>query len=227
MEKIRLIKKLTASFDVDSEKCFTPLCPNELPVKDGHLIVDELNAQAKFARLRIGSKDAHNKHSLWVTQLPDRIATPITKECIGDNDANNVDVYWPVHGVPGTKGFELLDGLPKPTEYDYFVWKGIELNMHPYGACYHDLHNKLSTGVIEFLKCNEIINVITGGLATDYCHGLTCEQLLDAGFNVIFNKAASKGISLEGLLAMIKKLKSKGAIIIESANDLETFKTGE
>ena len=218
---IKVDKSITASFDVDAEKCFTPICPNELPVIGGDLIGDELNAQAKFARIRIGSKDAHSPMAVWGTQMKERIATPLSKDRLAEiADSSNVDVYWPIHGVPGTKGFELLDGLPKPIEYDYFVWKGVETNLHPYGACYHDLKNKLSTGVIEFLKDKEIKVVIVGGLATDYCLGLTAEQLLDAGFNVIFNKAAARGIFVEGSETMIKKLKDKGAIIIENANEL-------
>jgi nicotinamidase/pyrazinamidase len=52
----------------------------------------------------------------------------------------------------GTEGFELLDGLPKPQQYDYFVWKGIESDLHPFGACYHDVSELRTTGVIEVLK---------------------------------------------------------------------------
>ncbi len=33
----------TAAFDVDAQKGFTPLCPDELPVVGGHLIGAELN----------------------------------------------------------------------------------------------------------------------------------------------------------------------------------------
>ena len=38
---------MIASIDVDPQKTFTELCPNELPVKDGHLIADALNRQAQ------------------------------------------------------------------------------------------------------------------------------------------------------------------------------------
>ena len=37
-----------ASFDVDAQKGFTPLCPNDLPVDGGHEIVDSLNEQAEI-----------------------------------------------------------------------------------------------------------------------------------------------------------------------------------
>lgn len=218
---MKWIKKNIASFDVDAEKCFTPLCPKELPVTDGHLIVDELNAQAKYARLRIGSKDAHSPKALWVTNNPVEIATPV------EIKSPDIDLKWTLHGVPGTLGFQLLDGLPDPIDYDYFVWKGVELNLHPYGACFHDLGNKRSTGVIEYLRDQEIECVIVGGLAEDYCAGTTGLQLLDAGFDVIFNRGACKAISPAGGNAMIKRLKDHGATIINCAAEMETlYETG-
>lgn len=215
---IQIYKNLTASFDIDAEKCFTPLCPEELPVPNGHLIVDELNAMAQFARLRVGSKDAHNSKAAWVTTDPTEVATPILWRAPQDK---NFDLYWPLHGVPGTYGFELLDGLPKPEDYDYFVWKGIEGNLHPYGACFHTLDNKLSTGAIEYLKVNCITTVLIGGLAADFCVGNTALQLLDAGFRVILNSAATKGISEEGVVAMFQRIIDNGGIIIDSLGELK------
>ncbi len=44
---------MIVSIDVDAQKTFTPLCPKELPVNEGHLIVEELNAQAALADLRV------------------------------------------------------------------------------------------------------------------------------------------------------------------------------
>jgi len=219
MEKIKVIKNVTAAFDVDAMKCFTPLCPAELPVPDGQNIVDELNAQAKFARVRVGSKDAHSPDAEWVTHNPKEIATPIRP--INAGTIMNMDLYWPVHAVPGTMGFELLDGLPRPIDYDYFVWKGMEPDFHPYGACFHDLQDKFSTGVIEYLRGQGIVCVLAGGLAADYCLGITALQLLKAKFKVIFNKTATRGITPAGTEAMIKKLEAMGAVTINNCQDLE------
>ena len=38
LEKITVVYNRTASHNVDPQKGFTPLCPDELPVPDGHLI---------------------------------------------------------------------------------------------------------------------------------------------------------------------------------------------
>ena len=39
-------KKHIASFDIDAQNTFTPVCPDELPVAEGDTIAPELNAQA-------------------------------------------------------------------------------------------------------------------------------------------------------------------------------------
>ena len=44
-----------ASFDVDAQKGFTPLCPDELPVPGGDTIAPALNQLAARASLRLGS----------------------------------------------------------------------------------------------------------------------------------------------------------------------------
>lgn len=214
MKSILIPKKsLVASFDVHAQKTFTPLCPNELPIVEGDHIVTELNAQAKKAQFRIGSKEAHNPGAIWVADEKNPVLSPISGE--------NVDVRWPLHSVPGTRGFELIDGLPKITEYDYFIWEGIELDMHPYGACYHDIAERLSTGVIEFLRQNHITTIIVGGLATDYCVKTTVLQLLRANFEVIVNLAACRGLTPQTTRAALQSMQKAGAILTPSSAALK------
>jgi nicotinamidase/pyrazinamidase len=212
--KLGTLKRKVASFDVDAQKGFTSVCPNELPVKDGEKIVDELNAQAKLAELRVGSKDCHPSNALWLTDKDHPIFSPVK------NGGPNVDLHWPAHCLVGTKGNELIDGLPKVSEYDFMVSKGIEPDLHPYGACYHDLGNKISTGVIEFLKDNEVTDVVVGGLAIDYCLGTTAIQLALAGFKVYVNLAASRGITEESSKKKIEEMKTYGINIFLNAQDI-------
>lgn len=205
-------KAHTASFDVDAQQTFTPLCPDELPVSEGDEIVEELNRQAEFTAVRVGSKDAHSPKAIWVADEKNPVLSPIT----GDN----VDVRWPIHAVPGSPGFELLPGLPHPKHYNYFVWKGVELDMHPYGACYHDHAERLSTGVIEYLLKKEIETVIVGGLALDYCVKTTVLQLVKAKFKVILNLAATRGIADDTIEQAIHEMQTVNVTIIDSAADL-------
>ena len=210
---VSIVKDHTASFDIDAQKTFTPLCAKELPVPNGHTISEELNRQAKFVKFRLGSKDAHPSSAIWIAETEADVMTKI--------EGDNVDVRWPVHAVPGTKGFELLDTLPHPTDYDYFVWKGIEPDMHPYGACYHDHMERLSTGAIEFLKLNRVDMVIVGGLAFDYCVKKTALQLLKAGFKVIINLAATRSLTNKTEMIAYEELILHGAKFIESTDELE------
>lgn len=208
-------RQKVASFDVDAQRTFTPLCPDELPVEGGDQIASELNRQARFAGWRLGSKDAHSPQAAWVTDAPEMIAQPGT-------GARNAPEFWPVHAVPGTEGFELLPDLPHPADYDFFVWKGVELDMHPYGACYHDIAERMSTGAIEWLKAREISHVLIGGLATDYCVQATAHQLRRAGFKVIINLAACRGIAEPTIARAMDSMKQAGIAFINSCDDLET-----
>jgi nicotinamidase/pyrazinamidase len=205
-------KDHVASLDVDAQYGFTSVCPHELPIPEGESIVTELNRQAEFARYRLGSKDAHSPHAIWVTTPEIPPLTPLKRA--------HVDLHWPLHCVPGTKGFELISGLPHPSEYDFFVWKGVEPDMHPYGACYHDLAEKMSTGLIEFLYAKQVRTVLVGGLATDYCVKTTVQQLLSAGFQTIVNIAACRGLTPTTTEAAIQAIQAQGAIIIRSSDDL-------
>lgn len=207
-------RRHVASFDVDVQKTFTPLCPNELPVPEGHLIATELNAQARHAAVRVGSKDAHPANALWVADAEHPTLTPI--------EGDNMDVRWPVHAVPGTRGFELIDGLPHVTAYDYFVWKGVEPDMHPYNACYHDYARRLSTGLIEFLRGREVSTVLVGGLATDYCVKGNVLELRRAGFRVVVNRAAVRGVAEKTTRAALEKMREAGAEFIACASELAT-----
>ena len=207
-------KKYIASFDIDAQNTFTPVCPEELPVSGGDEIAGELNAQAKFARLRVGSRDAHTLSALW---LSDEKHAPLT---VIEGNYPDLDIRWPAHAIIGTKGFDFIAGLD-PAAYDFQVFKGIEIDKHPYGACYHDLANTLSTGVIEFLKLHGITTVICGGLATDYCVKNTVLQLKAAGFDVILNKAACRGIAPETVATALEEMTLAGVKFIESASELE------
>jgi len=202
-----------ASFDVDAQRTFTPLCPDELPVEGGDDIGPELNRQAECARWRLGSKDSHSPEAVWVTDDPDQVGKPGV-------EGDNVEEHWPVHAVPGTEGFELVPGLPRPAEYDFFIWKGVELDMHPYGACYHDMAEKMSTGVVEWLRERSVSHLLVGGLATDFCVKATALQLQASGFQVLLNLAACRGIASDSTREALAEMRAAG---IETFDDVESL----
>lgn len=207
------MRETTASFDVDPQNGFTPNCPYELPVPGGDSIVEELNAQAKYAKFRVASKDSHSRRALWVADSKKPQFSAITGH-------KNLDFYWNLHCEVGTFGHEFIRGLPGVLDYDFVVHKGIENDIHPYGACYHDLAETRTTGVIEFLKYNGVKTVIVGGLATEYCVKTTVVQLVKAGFEVILNIAACRGLSESGIKAAVEEMKAAGVRIVNSHNEI-------
>lgn len=204
---------LIASFDVDPQKGFTRLCPEELPVPEGHLIVPFLNEMARRAQLRVASKDAHPANALWVVESHEQMGRPLALP--------NADRTWVRHCVPGTLGCEFLDGLPAPLEYHYVVYKGVEPDAHPYGACYHDLAEKRSTGVIEFLRQRRVGAVIVGGLALDFCVKASARQLAGAGLVTLLYLPACRAISESAGHAAVVELEKLGVRICRDAGQLD------
>ncbi|WP_263147051.1 nicotinamidase [Pseudomonas sp. RIT-PI-AD] len=202
-----------ASFDIDAQKGFTPLCPDELPVPGGDGIVPALQEMAERAHLRLGSKDAHSPQAPWVVASH--------AEMLRSLPLANADLSWVSHCVPGTPGFELLDGLPQPLDYDYFVWKGVEPDLHPYGACYHDLAERRSTGAIEFLRQNGVSHVVVGGLALDYCVKTTALQLRRAGFAVSLYLPACRAIAESTARAAEAEMRAAGIALCASPEALD------
>lgn len=213
--KVRVRYEETASQDTDAQNGFTELCKDELPVNEGHLIVDELNAQAMFAFLRVGSGDWHPLNGEWETENPALVGQEIP------NASRNVDRYWTRHCIADTFGADQIEGLPRQGEYDFFVRKGQSPGSHPYGAAFDDLHGEVSTGLIEYLKAKGVTTVIKGGLALDFCVATSAKQLRSAGFRVIVNLAATRGIFEDGCKAAIEEMKDLGIEFVDSAADLE------
>lgn len=211
---LKLDRVTTASFDVDPQRGFTPLCPDELPVAGGDQIAAELNAQAEFASVRLVSKDSHPAAAPWVAHSAAEIMQPVS------GDYPNLDIKWPPHCVVGTEGNRLIPGLPDESAYDLVIEKGLDPLMHPYGACYQDLAETISTGALEWLEKQGINIILLGGLATDYCVKTTGLQLLRAGLRVIINLAGCRGVAEETSQQAIEELRHAGAEFINSSAEL-------
>jgi nicotinamidase/pyrazinamidase len=214
LEKITVLFDKTASHNVDPQKGFTPLCPDELPVADGDNIVEELKGQNRIVAWSTVSKDVHPTNAIWLASKDN----PQYSKVEGDN----VDIHWNAHCMSGTKGAELLDGL-KMIDYDFFLAKGFEPDLHPYSSCYQDLKKTISTGLIEWYNSKDITTIIVGGLATNYCVGETVKDLVNAGFQVILNLGACRGIGTkEEVDNYVKMLVDEyNVIVVESFTDIE------
>ncbi|NAX20167.1 isochorismatase family protein [Vibrio sp. V39_P1S14PM300] len=206
---VTLDRATTAALDVDPQKGFSELCPNELPVAGALDIVDELKRNHSKAALTLVSRDMHPPGAAWEADTPDQMLQPV--------GLPEVDIKWNPHCVVGTPGVELLPGLPAVREYDFQINKGIDPDAHPYGAFYHDQADTLSTGGLEFLRANRIHTVILGGLALDFCVKKSIEQLLEAGFNVVLNLAATRAVFAENTAQVAAELSAKGVTVVDTA----------
>ncbi len=205
-----------ASLDVDPQCGFSNICPDELPVPGAQEIVSELNAQAEYIDVRTASRDAHPAKPIWLATDEEPQFSPI-------EGYRNLDIRWKLHCVSGTLGFEFLPGLDI-RDYQFIAYKGIEADMHPYGACYRDLDDKYSTGLLEFFRANQIENIIVGGLATSYCVKKTVLQLCQYGcFNVFVNLAACRDILGSDTEASIREMKEAGAIMIANSKEIKVI----
>jgi nicotinamidase/pyrazinamidase len=57
-------------------------------------------------------------------------------------------------------------------------------------------------------------------LATDYCVKNTVLQLRNAGFEVILNKAACRGIAPETIATAMEEMEAAGVKFVENASEL-------
>ena len=198
------------AIDVDAQRAFSPLCPQELPVAEGDLIVPELNAQAALADWRVLTRDAHSAQAVWVVDTPAEMLQVLPYP--------NADLTWVRHAEVGSEGFLPLPGLPVPEDYDFLVYKGLDTHMHPYGACFHDMAGRISTGLLEWLQVRGADCVIVGGLATDYCVKDTVLQLCSHGqWQVLVNLAACRGIAAATTADATAQMQAAGAVLLPDA----------
>ncbi|MBF0803563.1 MULTISPECIES: isochorismatase family protein [Neisseria] len=202
------------AIDIHPQKTFSELCPNELPVPDALSIVPHLNRQAAWAHYRVLTKDAHSPHEPWQTESQEHY---LPMEMAGD---------WVSHAVLGTKGYESLPGLPLPDNYHFLVHIGLESHTHTFGACFHDMAENISTGLIEWLTSRNAETLIVGGLATEYCVQATVLQLCWYGkWRVIVNLDACRSLNTKEERQAIYNMEKAGALIAHHTDDIPTLLT--
>ena len=99
----------------------------------------------------------------------------------------------------------------------------MDIHLHPYTSVYQDQESKISTGLIEFYNQHNISTVIVGGLALNYCVGETVKDLSNAGFQVILNLGATKGLGTQKELdKYVEMLRNDfNILVVNSVDDIE------
>ena len=100
--------------------------------------------------------------------------------------------------------------------------------------CLSRFKKKTSTGLIEFLKDNDIQTVIVAGLALNFettplCVGESVIDLCNAGFDVILNLGGTKGLgSDKGREEFVKMLQDKyHVMVVNSADEINFIESKE
>lgn len=121
---------------------------------------------------------------------------------------------WPVHCIQGSWGSEIHPDL-KIVENAVFVHKGINSEIDSYSAFWDN--QKLSeTSLNSELQSRGITDVYICGIAYDICVASTARHALENGYRTYLVDDASRGVSREDILEMIKTLIAQGAILVQS-----------
>lgn len=200
---------------VDPQNDFCP--GGSLAVKDGDQIVPVINKLTKsdMYDLVIFTKDWHPADmKAFASQHKGKNVFDTYTNSNGD-----VDVLWPDHCVAGTEGAEFHKDIDLNIPNLYIFKKGLEVNSHPYSG-FGDLYHFDSSGLLEFLKERQIIEVFVCGLALDFCCKDTAIDSSRQGFITYMIMDGTKHISEEGKNDTIKKLLEDGIKLIESKDIL-------
>ncbi|UOO81264.1 isochorismatase family protein [Uruburuella testudinis] len=113
----------------------------------------------------------------------------------------------------------FLPGLPCPADYHHEIETEGDEN---YSACFHDIGQSRSTGLLEWLFAQNTGTIIIGGLATEHAVRKTACQLkwYGDGWNVIVNLAACRGYTPEGIIHAVYSMRQAGVIVINNSSEL-------
>ena len=153
---------------VDVQNDFTP--GGALAVPDGHAIAPRLRELLDSGRfdLVLATRDWHP---------PDH------------GSFREQGGIWPPHCVQGTEGAELDPIVPRD-RVDAVIDKGQTRDLPGYSGFE-------GTELERLLREHEVDRVTVVGLATDYCVRATALDALKAGFRVVVDRAAIRGIDAQ------------------------------
>jgi nicotinamidase/pyrazinamidase len=169
---------------VDTQKGFSTLCPNELPVPGGLEIVPQVNRLLALPWARVdASVDWHPPdHCSFLSQR---------------------DNLYPPHCVAGTPGADFLPGLN--ADRIQTIWrKGFQRDFEAYAVTAQ--HPALPA----FFRASKIHNVVICGIATNICCFFAARDLRRAGFEVCIVEDASAGIDIPAAGLFQEKARLEG-----------------
>jgi nicotinamidase/pyrazinamidase len=173
---------------VDVQRDFLP--GGALPVPRGDEVVEVINRIEPRYEVILATLDWHPpNHCSFASNHPSHVPGEVI-------DLGGVSqILWPTHCVQGSAGADFAPGL-KVDQFQKIFHKGTDPAVDSYSA-FFDNARRRSTGLGEYLKAHNLMDVHVCGLATDYCVVWSVLDALDLGFNVTVVRDACRGIDLQ------------------------------
>jgi nicotinamidase/pyrazinamidase len=189
---------------VDFQNDFTP--GGALPVTEGDLIAEPINALAERFDLVIATRDWHPEHHGSFKGVE------VDPKGWKGTDPPGI---WPVHCVQGTDGAELHPTLDR-ARVDVIIDKGQNPNSQGYSG-FQD------TELASLLRERGVERLYVTGLATDYCVKNTVLDALSEGFEVTVVDDAIRGVDVNAgdSRSALENMKQAGATVASSKDVLE------
>lgn len=160
-----------------------------LAVPQGELIIPIVNELQKDFNLIVATQDFHpSNHKSFASNNPGaKIGT------LGSLNGLP-QVMWPNHCVQGTDGVDFHPELNMSKVSKIFP-KGTNPEVDSYSG-FFDNDQKSSTGMGEWLKKQNVTEVVVVGLALDYCVKATAIDAHKLGFKTSVLVQATKAVNL-------------------------------
>ncbi len=227
-EVVEFIDSHTAVVPIDVSATFMPR--GGLAVPDGDLVVDPMVDLLKLVprRRRYATRDVHQYgHICFASSFIDMPDFTVgeagklvpygiaphalfTREDLDDylrRCRENRQVFWSQHGIVSTAESETDPAILALLGHDPFI-KGMDPRCDSLSAFTDNLGRP--TGFHELLHSAGVKRLVIGGLAYDFCAGLSGLDAVDYGFEVMVAKFATRSIGIDTEREMTTRLERAG-----------------
>jgi nicotinamidase/pyrazinamidase len=196
---------------VDIQNDFLP--GGALGVPDGDKVILLVNRLMESFPLILATQDWHPaNHGSFAANHPNRRPGEVI-------DLHGLkQVLWPVHCVQGSPGADFSAQL-RMERFSKVFRKGIDPEIDSYSS-FFDNRRKRSTGLVEYLRDQEVSGLFICGLATDYCVKFSALDSINSGFRTSVIEDGCRGVDLKSgdSAAAIAEMRKAGAAIVESGS---------
>lgn len=171
-------------------------CPGgALPVPDGDAVVPLINRLMDHFDHVLLTQDWHPAgHASFASSYSGKAPYDVVELAYGDQ------VLWPDHCVQGTAGADFHPDL-NVSRAELILRKGFRRQIDSYSAFFEN-DQKTPTGLGGYLRERGITTLYMAGLATDFCVRWSAEDGRRLGFEVHVVADATRGIDVDGSLAL-------------------------